>query len=381
MKKQTTDAGLEYLKRLGIRAAKDRNSIVRDMEGAYGKKEVDAFFKEFDALCKKGDRKSYDVKNADYDRSIFFTGSYDGDIIRRCCNWIEENKTFFGKKILDVGCDCGFMTCFIAKTFPEAEITSIDRCANGVAVAKKLSEYLGITNITFINTELSDLDEGDFDTVFSMRTMMENGDCIEDINNDFFVQTDEFKKTLENFGNLLAAKVKAGGKLITIENTGRDPLLAGWIEALYGAGFNGSIDNYDEVICKELGKEVDYQALVFSKEKADNNPKDLFEEIFDSANFGLEDNLRHWDAKFMYESKKGEMLKGYSVTGPGATTGSIFTLWSVKDDPDKFIFFQTHEGEPILQIYSKSKVHEVEETIDGWVEDAKKYSMLKVEKL
>ena len=69
----------------------------------------------------KGDSWFYSFKNQTYNLSMAVSSAFDGDILKRACNWIMQNKDCFGKTILEIGCDTGIMSCFLAKTFPDAE--------------------------------------------------------------------------------------------------------------------------------------------------------------------------------------------------------------------------------------------------------------------
>ena len=76
--------------------------------------------------------------------SLYLTGAFDGDIIRRTCNWITDHKDLFGDTILEIGCDIGLIPCFLAKTFPNSIVTAIDRCKNGLAIGQKLADKFGL---------------------------------------------------------------------------------------------------------------------------------------------------------------------------------------------------------------------------------------------
>lgn len=89
---------------------------------------------------------------------------YDGDIIRKACNYIDTHKDFFVETILEVGCEAGFMTGFLAKTFPKARIVSIDRSKAAIDIATKRIESLGIKNVEFRVSPLAEISE-QFDTV------------------------------------------------------------------------------------------------------------------------------------------------------------------------------------------------------------------------
>ncbi|MBE6993766.1 MAG: methyltransferase domain-containing protein [Ruminococcaceae bacterium] len=67
------------------------------------------------------------------------------------------------------------MTGFLATTFPESKIVSIDRSSAAIEMARGRIETLGATNVEFRNCSLEYVEE-QYDTVFCMRTIQENID-------------------------------------------------------------------------------------------------------------------------------------------------------------------------------------------------------------
>lgn len=120
-----------------------------------------------------GERAFYDFKNADYKRGITISAAHDGDIMIKTCDWVHERRKAFGKTILDVGCDTGIVSCFLAKEFPDSNITAIDDGQPAIDIAKELAHKLNLTNIEFVCRSVKD-ETGTFDTVFSSRTLHEN---------------------------------------------------------------------------------------------------------------------------------------------------------------------------------------------------------------
>lgn len=190
MKNKVKDPGLEYMQQLGIKALRSTNVIFNDLDRMFGREKSRKISAMIDKRAerenytdehdwKEADRQFYDLKNEDYALSLYLTGAFDGDIIRRACNWIIDHKDFFGKTILEIGCDIGLISCFLAKTFPSSTITAIDRCKNGVNIGQKLAEKFGLSNIKFICADANELTEK-YDTVFSMRVMHENHHAPED---------------------------------------------------------------------------------------------------------------------------------------------------------------------------------------------------------
>lgn len=156
----------------------------------------------------------------------------------------------FGETILDVGCDCGIMSCFLAKLLPGSHITAIDRTENAVKVARQLAETLQLHNISFVHADLAALGEQTYDTVFSMRTVHENV-ANRDIQPSFaplLEQAQLYGNTVADYGQQLAGKVKAGGTLVSIERGEKNPMFLGWLFDLHENGLGAAL----AAVCRAL---------------------------------------------------------------------------------------------------------------------------------
>lgn len=193
--------------------------------------------------------------------SLYLTGAFDGDIIRRTRNWITDHKDLFGDTILEIGCDIGLISCFLAKTFPNSIVTAIDRCKNGLAIGQKLADKFGLTNIKFICADANELTEK-YETVFSMRVMHENHHSTEDTTLLFKQTARVFQEGTYSYAQTLSKLVSDEGLVISIERCGKNPLLLGWLWALRDNGLIFSPDLYSELRCQEVGSESTFEANV-----------------------------------------------------------------------------------------------------------------------
>lgn len=153
MKTMFKDPELEYMQQLGVKALRSTRVIFDELDRKFGiekgrkistmissRAERENYTGESD--WQEADRQFYDFKNGDYALSLYLTGAFDGDIIRKTCNWIADHKDLFGETILEIGCDIGLISCFLAKTFPDSTITAIDRCKNGLIIGQNLQNDL-----------------------------------------------------------------------------------------------------------------------------------------------------------------------------------------------------------------------------------------------
>jgi SAM-dependent methyltransferase len=64
-------------------------------------------------------------------------------------NWFARERLPSPKRLLDVGCDNGVLTCFYAKLFPDSEVVGIDLYESSIDRAKELAEKLSLNNVSF----------------------------------------------------------------------------------------------------------------------------------------------------------------------------------------------------------------------------------------
>ncbi len=289
--KKKKDAALEYMLQLGITPAKS----------ASGAREQIRRVMDLDALTRllesdETDRDPgafYRFKNQTLEAGLTFSGAFSGEILRKMCAEIDGHPECFrsreekdeggssvrpeipeagcgiaGPKLLEVGCDCGIVTCFLAKRFPEASVRGLDRCPESIAAAKELAARLKLANAEFVTGTPEELlaeapegalsgtagnRAGGFDTVVSLRTMHEN--CpVEDEEN---LTPEEYEQAcaeaLRDYAGALADLLVPGGVLFTAERSDPEEPIRAWQTALAGAGLSVRPESRKDLPCSEAG--------------------------------------------------------------------------------------------------------------------------------
>ena len=358
--KQTPDVGLQYMMELGIKPAKNADGILRQLRERVGNTRAEelaeAIFDRRDrsALGQKSaadNMNFYDLKNQDFESSITLSGAHDGDIFRKTCNWIDGHREAFGQTILDVGCDCGIISCFLAKSFPQSHITSIDLSKNAIAVARELAERLGIHNVTFLHSSIEALPPEEYDTVFSSRTVNENHDQLEGTT-QFLLLTQQGKlcaQMFQQYAERLTSHVKPGGHLVTIERLERDRLFLGYCLALSDCHMNLCSESYQELFCRESGRDSRLQALYATKEgvcQQAEQTADFFYGTFQDQITWLPQHL-DVEAELILELSAKELIRGvYLHNQQGARVGKL-ALYTSKYEEDALFYYQGFLGEPV----------------------------------
>ncbi len=356
--KKIKDPGLEHIKKLNIRAVRDPKDIFNELTGRYGKSRAREIIDGiYGSLVRDGQVAMYDQKNADYEISMLISGGYDADIVRRACNWVSDNKDAFGDEILEVGCDCGFMTAFLGTVFPEKRITAVERSAAGIEIAKKNTEKFALSNIEFINADAADITDRKFDTVFSMRAMLENGipEKKDDQFDEFAVLTENMANVKQSYASVLSGLVKDGGNVISIERLGRDVLFAAWLKALTNAGLKIIPDSYKEIRCTEAGKDQPLDAMIF--EKADASDVDAFAVFMEFCGADIDTGDAQYEgmnAKIMYEFTGGRLIEGYEIRNTETGADSRMAARYHKDDDECILWYTNNNGTVRLEYYDAS---------------------------
>lgn len=382
--KKVKDLGLEHLMQLNISAARDQRGVYNALTRKYGQAKAKEITDDIlNTSEKEGLQAMYAKINADYDVAMLFSGSLDGDVVRKTCNWINNHQSDFGETILEVGCDCGFVTTFLAKIFPEKKITAIDRCAEGIAIAQKNAEKLGVTNIEFINADVKDMAGRTFDTVFSMRVMQENGEGnLPDETDELKVQAEVFAKDHQAFADALSACVKDGGNLISVETLGKSAMFLAWLDALKNAGLRIDPGAFETVEALVLGEKENLEMMYLSKEDASS--VDTFVCFMYCCGRDIPMNVpvhEGMDAKIIYAFEGGELIGGYEIRDPRNGAVSRIVARNHKRDESTFLWYQNNNGNAHLEYHDMSEKPDLLAALENGVVELEKMDNIEVKKI
>lgn len=350
MKKQP-DIGLEYIQKIGFNRRSGVYAIEDGLKELYGKKDAAKLCRQMEIL-EDGSPKFYEFKNQNLEISSLISECFDTEIIRAFCNYLYEHKDFIKGEILDIGCESGYMTGFLAMYFPDVHITSIDRSENAVNVARERLEKLGITNVDFKTASIADITDK-YDTVVSMRTLMENI-ATNVINLDIFQGADfdyQFaanKKECVSYAECLAGHVKDGGHLISIERLPLSPLEYGWMSALSDAGCGYLQDTFRHILCEENGTTGRFTAFVTENGTmvGDQVTQRFIIDEFLNAN----DDISRWltDARctgwtaiaYFLENKGERVIDNFIMEDSRDYKGPVgrYAVYTDKNNPSKLLY-------------------------------------------
>lgn len=379
--KYNIEPGLEHIKKLHISVFRDARGVYNEFSRKYGQKKAHEIVDNLLDAADQSQQELYKKKNADYDIAMLFSGGYDADIVRRSCNWIFDHRDSFGDEILEIGCDCGFITTFLGSLFPEKHITAIERIEEGIEIAKKNVEKFGLSNIDFICGDVTELKDKQFDTVFSMRTMQENGDDVEEHGlNELKELAEKYKQAKEQYASAIVSLVKEGGTLISIERIGFNSLFLAWLQNLINQGL--FYNTHNQINCREVGNDKTFQAMIFNKKIGNTqNAYDIFINCFMN---NIDQNLTEyygWDGKILYDYYGGEMLLGYEMTDMRYNAKSLITIKMHNTEDDCILLYNNNNGNVTLSFVNIEDLDTLMDTIKVSIQEVKRDGFIDIKPL
>lgn len=305
------EVGLKYVKNtndfltgLAIRTNKDyTKKIATELNSrATGQNSSNSYF--------------YQIKNEDYAGSIFVSAAFDGGVFRHIGNIIIDNPQLFDGKIIDLACDCGIVTCFIAKTYPNCHITGVDINQLAVDNAKKLAENLGIQNVDFVCSNAYEFNsEEKADTITSFRGLLDV--CMKETNGlPFFGERtwreNQYRDAFSDYAKVFKNNLKESGFVFCIERYTPEYGWIGWLEALKEQGINALSDKCFLMKASDISSVKEYSVTVAQYNSSDDSPIEVIDSIL-SKNFKTSTGYDGYMAEYaLYADTQGE-IKFYDV--------------------------------------------------------------------
>lgn len=266
----------EFFEKLGLTEENNRDKFFKKIDEKH-KINLTQDLELAVALRKdKGNGKIYTVKNKDLEMTMDFAGYYY-DLYTQFFKWLIEfknssDKNLDGKKILDLGCDNGITTCFIALAYPNSQIVAVDKCKKGIKCAQEISKKLEIKNIRFETVDAKKVDkffkDEKFDLIISNRSMLEITNLprlksfwsIDEVEKSIVVANSvvKFFKNVENV-------MTQDAKLVTFERLDGLEEILNFVKPMRESGLYLDAQNMCKIQFKELGDIEQMPLIIFDK--------------------------------------------------------------------------------------------------------------------
>ncbi|WP_418746520.1 class I SAM-dependent methyltransferase [Frisingicoccus sp.] len=370
------DIGLSYLRQLEMNPPKESKALYFQFSAKYGetigRKMLSDIYRKIREYEQNPNylAEFYEMKNELLDKALLFNGGYQADNYRQMCNWIVENHDVFGKEILDAGCECGIMSCFLGMAFPESHITAVDRSPNAIKAAKELAARLDVHNITFINADVTNLPGQKYDTVFAMRLLQENCaiDHVMSSYNLLKAEAAEFAENIHPFAKKLTALVAEEGYLVSAERCDVDPVFLGWMQKLNEFGLAGVPECHKELVCKEMENEGRIQVYVARNcgmEEADEVYRFWCACQIVHTELTQHSQYTGWYADMELQNFSKDLLDGFIIQDTEGNNLLTYSLWTHKEFPDIVLVYQAMGDEHILSLFQASTKDDIIRQIEA----------------
>ena len=374
------DRGLPYVQKLGFRVARNvraAQSILEKKVGLAKAKECGDWFnkraEDSHDNSIESENEFYAFKNSSLPLSMAISEIFDADYIRRICSWLDNNKEYLGSKILDIGCDNGIITCFIAQTCPEAKVIGIDRCKESIISAQLLAKQMNLTNVEFICDSAEKYPVKGFDTVIALRISQENVKIPTfNVYDSFYNISTIFKDALMQHSKSLLSHLSEGGNLITGQLTDLNYYFFG--QMLCYADMGWFPEQIDQLLFTSYENEVTLSITVCAKQEHNDIklPEDFAEGMQEQekmpfmqpyyANFSnlisrinmvealskpgmnFTDSIYYgWKANLYLEDNADDLIIGYNIYYRNNDNPQMYSLWkNAKDTTAVFYFGASH---------------------------------------
>ena len=329
----------------------------RLLRATYGRKRADELTEIIESRAEKsftgGGSRFYDLKNAVLDGSLLLSASFEYDYYVNLLSVLIEKQDVIGESVLDIGCDCGILSCAIALLFPNTKVVGIDRCNKAITCAEELAKRNSIKNVSFEKADIMSFNHASFYTILSSKLIHEAA--------RLYTITDPKKADLSGLALIYKDKMlpvtkrvfelcAEGGVLVSVERLDVHPNALGYFMALCECGFAISAKSIacirNDSTSTESGDTEKYPICLAKKEVVDADRDSLriaYDALFEmckSRGFDFtKPEYFGWKAFVVFESRRGEFIYGYDLMKKNEPFGEI-TVWKHNYDPTCIIILQ-----------------------------------------
>ena len=253
----------EYMDTIGLKYIKTPNDFIAGLamrtDRAYAKEMAEELNSRASG-APVNNTKFYELKNRTLEGSVYVSAAFDSGVFRHIGNIITDSADRLGDSVLDLCCDCGIVTCFMAKYFPDRHYVGIDINESAIKNAKELAEWFGLTNVEFICNDVYEfMGEKKFSSVTSFRSLLDAAEKkTKGLNyiGDRDKREESYKEAFSDFAEAVERNLDNGGFFLSVERYTAEYGWLGWMQALnekgiYAEGESGLMRAQDISSVKE----------------------------------------------------------------------------------------------------------------------------------
>lgn len=303
-----------YMQEVGLKYIKSTNDFLTGLAIRTNKDYTQKIAQELNSRASRQNSSNsyfYQIKNEHFDGSIFVSAAFDGGVFRHIGNLILDNPEIFKGKVVDFACDCGIVTCFIAKMYPDCHVVGIDINQLAVDNAIKLAEKLKLNNVEFICSDVYDVKfEEKADTLTSFRGLLDV--CMKNTSGlPFFGERkwreEQYKNAFLDYAEVMKANLNEGGYVLCVERYTAEYGWQGWIEALKEKGINAVTDKCELMRASDISSVKEYSVSLLQYNNSESSPVSVIDDVL-SKGFKSSTGYEGYMAEYaLYNDTDGEI--------------------------------------------------------------------------
>lgn len=275
-----------YMQEVGLKYIKSTNDFLTGLAIRTNKDYTQKIAQELNSRASRQNSSNsyfYQIKNEHFDGSIFVSAAFDGGVFRHIGNLILDNPEIFKGKVVDFACDCGIVTCFIAKMYPDCHVVGIDINQLAVDNAIKLAEKLKLNNVEFICSDVYDVKfEKKADTLTSFRGLLDV--CMKNTSGlPFFGERkwreEQYKNAFFDYAEVMKANLNEGGYVLCVERYTAEYGWQGWLEALKEKGINAVTDKCELMRASDISSVKEYSVSLLQYNNSESSPVSVIDDV------------------------------------------------------------------------------------------------------
>ncbi len=269
----------------------------------------------------------YRLKNKTLDGSLCVSAAFDSGLFRHLGNIIVDGKECFHGTVLDIGCDCGLVSCFIAQQYPECKVVGVDKNEAAVNNAKELAERLGLSNAEFVTADIYDFTlDKKADVATSFRGLLDIAQQQTkgvSVIGERSVREKAYQNAFLPLATVIGNNLKDGGTVISVERYTAMYGWLGWLQALAQNGICPLVEQCARMVAQDISSAKDY-SVTFAQKGCHTSPLEAY-------NYVMEKTFK----------------SGAGVVGADAEFALYF-------DSDEIEFTDVYKGEKLLHQFAKA---------------------------
>lgn len=303
-----------YMQEVGLKYIKSTNDFLTGLAIRTNKDYTQKIAQELNSRASRQNSSNsyfYQIKNEHFDGSIFVSAAFDGGVFRHIGNLILDNPEIFKGKVVDFACDCGIVTCFIAKMYPDCHVVGIDINQLAVDNAIKLAEKLKLNNVEFICSDVYDVKlEEKADTLTSFRGLLDV--CMKNTSGlPFFGERkwreEQYKNAFLDYAEVMKANLNEGGYVLCVERYTAEYGWQGWLEALKEEGINAVTDKCELMRASDISSVKEYSVSLLQYNNSKSSPVSVIDDVL-SKGFKSSTGYEGYMAEYaLYNDTDGEI--------------------------------------------------------------------------